>query len=242
MNIEHANPFNDPKLWIAIIAVLIALFNFAHMTWFKTDQNKKWRAINEPYIKITNMFWVGWLEIDRDKAKELDWGYSPYLISHLEGKVHQNKMRLYDKLVLWDDKGNIKIEEGGSELTVSECMRKAKDLNLAESSFSLRKHKQLHFDIENIGNTLTKVEKVEVYALIPVDSSPQQIFSSISEIDLPKGEKGGINIDFFIPIKTNWEEQIFFTVKVNYLDIEDKMIKSINEIIYTPSNDTWSHG
>lgn len=242
MNTQPNNPLTDPKLWIAVIAILIALFNLGHMLWFRGDQNKKWKAINEAYLNITDIFWIGWLEIDAEKAKKLDWGYNPYLISHLEGRVHKNNMWLYDKLVLWDIKSDSKIEDGGSSLTVSECRKKADDLNLADSDFSIRKHKQLHFDIENVGNTVAKIVKVEVFVLLTDSSDPKEIFSSISKIELPRGERAGINIDFFIPIEHIWEDPIIFTMNLDYLNIENEKMKKESVIIYSPSNDTWSFG
>lgn len=243
MNPSTDSPWTDPKLWIAILAIGIAVASFVFSWWSRIDQNKKWDALNVARLDVTNLFFIGWTEIEAEKVKSIDWGYTPYWISHLEGRVHTSKGILLDKLVLWDNVANSKIKGSGSFLTVIECLAKARDLGLDEAKFSIRKHMKLHFDIHNSGSTVTKNVKVDVSKINSITNNAQEIFNSKSRLDmLNPDQKAGINIDFFIPIEASLQNPTLLQINLSFLTAEDKPIKRIIKIDYDPNIDMWSYG
>ena len=109
---------------VAIAAFIIAGISLILSIWWRYDENKKWEVINVARIDVTNMYFVGWKEIDPSTARSIKWGFTPMSFSHIENRVHRNKMRLLDKLVLWNTTLNSKIEEAGSFLIRQESVKK----------------------------------------------------------------------------------------------------------------------
>ncbi len=241
MSSSGVNTFADPKLWFSALALAVALASFIYSWWSNKDQNKKWEALNAARIDVTNMYFVGWTEIDVQTARSTDWGYSPMLFSHVANRVHSNKMRLLDKLILWDITSDSKIEEGGSNLTKEECLGKARELKLNNGEFQIKKYMQLHFDVKNTGSTLAEDVHVNVTLMDDGTGVSKQIFKSSSRMDLHKNTVGGVNIDLFVLIEKSLPNPTSFRIHLTYKSMDDEQKRELT-ILYNPENDTWSYG
>jgi len=98
MNNFSSNFWSDPKIWIAILAIVISIFDFIFLIWFRWDQNKRWDELNLARVELSNAYFIAWEEVDKQTVFSRDWGYNPSIhgVINENGHVYTNKFRVFE--------------------------------------------------------------------------------------------------------------------------------------------------
>jgi len=235
------NFFADPKVWIPLLAIVISIVNFVGLCWFRWNQNQKWTNLNRAVIDIKEVYFIGWEEIEREKAKQREWGYRPVLHSVVKDHVHTNKVRLYEQLLLWDNEKNEKIRRSNSVQTMKGVMEEAKRLGLEMKNIGIRKQRQMQINLENIGKT--KAKNVTCTLKVEGENNTRKvIFKSNVENGIEGGKIVNINRDFYFPLDVQVPEVMNFVLGITYMTVENEKIEEQKFIRCETSRNRWTWG
>ena len=233
--------FSDPKVWVAILAVIISIINFIALSWFRWDQNRRWDEINIARVELSDVYFIAWEEMYKQTAISKSWGYKPSLFSVVKDHVHTDRFRLLEELVLWDNKLNKKIEGSNGFHTVSEAPQEAKRLGLT-SSLIIMKHMQMQIDFKNIGSTVAKNVQISVDLLDDGSGNSQRIYQSTSKFDLYSNSSINVNMDIWLPINGSLPKRTTFNVNLSYLSCMGKEENRSIPIEYDSEKNYWVYG
>jgi len=232
----------DPKIWIAILAVVISIIDFIFLSWFRWDQNRRWDALNIARVELSEVYFIAWEEIDRQTALTRQWGYSPSLFSIVKDHVHTDKFRTYEELVLWDPNHNIKIPHSNGFHTLNDAPLEIHRLGLNPQNVLVFKHMQMQIDLKNAGGTLAQNVHISVDLLDDGSGSSKNIFKSTSKVDLFGGSSVNVNMDIWLPIASSLPRPTRFHLDLSFTSIHVENILRIIPIEYDPERNYWVYG
>lgn len=232
----------DPKIWVAILAVVISIINFIFLSQFRWDQNKRWDALNIARVELSEVYFIGWEEIDRQTAINRLWGYSPSVFSVVKNHVHTEKFLVLEELVLWDPIQNRKVTHSNGFHILSEAQLEMNRLGLAPQGTLVFKHMQLQVDLKNAGSTLAQDIQATLDILDDGTGMKKSIFKSTSTVELFSGSSINLNTDIWLPLTTALPRPTRFHLNLIFTDIHGEKHERTIPIDYDPERNYWIYG
>lgn len=242
MNNVNDTFWSDPKIWIAILAVVISIMDFIFLSWFRWDQNRRWDELNIARVELSEVYFIAWNEIDRKTALSIQWGYSPSLISVVKDHIHTDKLYVLEELVLWDTNQNTKIPQSNGFHTLGDAQLEVSRLSLNPQSISVFKHMQMQIDLKNTGNTLARDVQIYVDLLDDGSGSSKNIFKSTSKVELFSGSSINVNMDISLPLASTLPRPTKFHLNLSYESVHGEMLSRTIPIEYDPERNYWVYG
>ena len=236
--------FSDPKVWIAILAVVIAVINFIALTWFRWDQNARWDALNTAQLEVDKVHFVAWEEMDKSTAQERDWGYTPRLYSVVDQEeyVHTGRFRVYDQLVLYDSAANKKIEGSAAVQTVAQATQEATRIGLDPGSVAIRKYMMMEIYIKNTGSTYADNVKSTLDVSGAGVGNQKRIHESISSVRLHRDASVNVVAGFYLPLNGLLPKPLLFDLSLSYTTVRGELIERNIRLEYHYDMNFWVYG
>ena len=226
---------SDPKLIVAIFALLISIINYVTLSWYRWDQNKKWEALNIAKVELDEVYFIAWEEFDLNVALTRNWGYKPSIFSIVEDKVHKSKYRKYEELILWDLEKKARVDGSNGFHIVEQGIHEGERLGLINQKLTIMKHMQMQIDLKNRGTTIAKNINITVDLMNDSPGLPKRIFKSLSQVDLYNGSSININMDIYLPKDVYLPIPTKFILNLNFISFADRREYRTIPIEYDPN-------
>lgn len=233
---ESPSFFSDPKVIIAIFALVVSMISLFWTLSNQWEQNRRWELLNNPNPELKEARLINFKEISYDEAQKTIWGYDPLIFAKGEA-IGTYVLPYY--LVPRDYSGSI-IEGVNPIFTIQEVDNELKRIGYKEHKINLAKLFRPKFVFENMGKT--EVRKLSIK--IDVKEQNQEwknAFTSNAIINLAGGQSTTAHFDFEIPLLVKLPDQFIFLVQLKYFDINNKEINKEIAVKWTTKDNFWSY-
>ncbi|MHA8061409.1 hypothetical protein PQG22_09050 [Aquirufa beregesia] len=233
---EYSNFFSDPKVILALLALVVSIFNLIWMLANQSEQNRRWEKLNAANPEIKEIKMVSFKEVGKDEAMSTTWGYKPEIYAKGEAS---NVFFLPFYLSLHDSITNEVLKNANPVFTIGEVETEVKRIGHPNKVFVF-KHFRPKFIIENMGNTSADNLAIRVDAK-KSENEWQQVFNSTSKITLAGGQQSTFFIDFELPAEIEVPKQFNFRLSLEWINIHGKIESKIINTKWTSDDNFWSY-
>ena len=233
---ETSNFFSDPKVIIALFALVISIIGFIWTLANQWEQNRRWDKLNAANVTIKEVKLARFKELNKEEAMNTQWGYEPLIYS----TEILNVFQLPYYLVARDSKTGELLNGFNQVFTINEVEKELKRISFTDK-INLTKFFRPLFILENLGKTDANDLSIKI-EIKWLDNDWRNAFTSNAEITLAAGQASNVSFGFEIPIEGKLPPVINFKIKLAYNDVNSNKIEKEIKAKWTSNDNYWSYG
>lgn len=238
MSPEHSGFFSDPKVIIAILALVISLAGLLWTLANQFEQNRRWDVLNMGYIELTKPAFTVFRTISRKEFKSLYVGYE----SKTYGSENSiDEVRFIHLVRIRNKETGAQITNTDPTITLTEVEQELGKLAERPKAIELTRVYRPIFFFSNSGKTEVRDLTFEI-SHTTYDGAGWMIFlRSGAPANILPGQEFNITKELEVPLNSPMPEKIPFKIEIDYRDIRGTAHKeTIKRVWYSEGND-WKY-
>jgi len=229
--------FSDPKVILALAALILSIFSLVWTLANQWEQNRRWDSLNRANIVLKEAKMFRWKELTKDEATKTNWGYDPLIYSLGES---YNIFQIPYRLVARDSTTRERVARVNPVFTLQEMNDELGRIGYNGEVFITRLFRPI-FILENTGKTDAIDLSIEILSKT-ANEEWHSAFKSNTLIKLAGSQSSLVSFDVEFPIQAQLPPALNFRVELSYKDIHDNLIKTEIKVKWTSNDNFWSYG
>ncbi len=234
---DSSSFFSDPKVILALFALLVSGLSFIWTLSNQWEQNRRWDSLNRANVVVKEVKMIKWKEVTNEEAQKMNWGYDPLIYS--SGETF-DLFQIPYHLVARNITSKEKIKNVNPVFTLQEM-----EIELARVGYkgkiNLTRLFRPRFILENTGKTDANDLDIEIFAK-PENGEWHSAFKSNTLVKLVGSQTSTVYFDIEFPIERQLPTALNFKVELAYKDVHSNLIKTETKAKWTSNDNYWSYG
>lgn len=230
------NPYSDPRTWIALLAIILTLFNLVWQFVNQSEQNRRWDMLNAGLVELRNPHFQVFKVVSREEARTKNWGF-PMLLYGTPDSLEQ--LQVFCMLRARDPDTGELIPGVNSEFSIAEMLEELKRKQWNKPA-QITKYFRVYFPVKNEGKTAVTDVELSVEAQNPDGTwiaivPPQKCPRLAAGADTKVFSEYDMLPDAILP------KSIRYKVNISYNDVNGKRQHSVTPIVWLSELNQWNY-
>lgn len=237
MSSESPSFFSDPKVILALFALIVSIGSLICTLANQWEQNRRWDALNVGMVELKETKFFTWRELTRDEAFSTNWGYDPLILGSPEA---WGKFRLVYFLQLRDPTTGTPIPKANPVFSLAEVETEVRRLGISQPVAVFRAFRPV-FVFENIGKSEVTDCRIRIDMRLP-SNDWQTAFESNTAVRIPPAQSVNVSFDFAIPLEQAIPNELSFKINVQFKNIHGQLRSREIVASWESQRDYWFYG